>query len=390
MARTLILGGGFGGLAVADELRKALPTGHEIILVDASPDFVVGATKTWVMLGHASEASVRHKRAAVEKRGVTFVQATIDSINASEKSIVTSKGTLSGDHMVIALGANLNMGAVPGLAEAASSFYTLEDAVRLKSTLAGFKGGRIVLLIPRAPFKCPAAPYECALMLADHFEDKKLSSPVSISVYTVEGAPMATGGPLVGGAVKELLAQAGIAYHPLHKATKADASAKTVSFEDGSSTTYDLLIAIPPHEAPTVVKTAGLLGQSGWIPVDPRTCAVANHPGVFAIGDVSGVPLPGRFKPDVPLSMPKAGVVAEAQGRVVARNILNELGHGPKAEFDGRGYCFLETGDMHAMKGEGDFFAMPNPVMRPTIPDMAQFEGKKTWVAETIERLLGT
>jgi sulfide:quinone oxidoreductase len=165
-----------------------------------------------------------------------------------------------------------------------------------------------------------------------------------------------------------------------------DGTARRVVFEDGSEARYDLLVAIPPHEAPKVVRDAQLTNASGWIPVDPQTLQVKTAAGeVYAVGDVTAVPLPGRYKPDVALSLPKAGVFAEAQGRVVAHQIAAKLlGAVPKETFDGAGYCYLETGGGRAVKADGSFFELPHPVMRKQPPDEAQFRDKLDWVARLL------
>jgi sulfide:quinone oxidoreductase len=199
---------------------------------------------------------------------------------------------------------------------------------------------------------------------------------------------MTTAGPEMGQFIKGELAQRGIGFFPQRITKQVDGASKRVTFEDGSQAPFDLLIAIPPHEAPKVVRDAQLTNPSGWIPVDPRTLQVNQQPEareVYAVGDVTAVPLPGRYKPEVGLSMPKAGVIAEAQGRIVAHQIAAKvLGRTAEEFFDGKGYCYLETGAHHAMRAEGSFFEMPHPVMTKRTPDEAQFKDKLDWV----ERLL--
>jgi sulfide:quinone oxidoreductase len=318
---------------------------------------------------------------------VRFVQADVLAIDAANRKVVTSGETLAWDYLVIALGADVNEAGVPGLADAAHTFYTVAGAERLQPVLERFAGGDVAILIPKAPFKCPPAPYEAAMLLHHAFERRGLAGKARIAVYTVEGAPMATAGPEMGNRIKAELAGRGIAFHPQKKTVRVDAAARRMVFEDGEAG-FDLLISVPPHEAPKVVRDAGLVNASGWIPVDPQTLEVKSPgaPGrMYAAGDVTAVPLPGRYKPDMPLSLPKAGVFAHAHGEVIAHQIAAKVaGTAPDATFGGVGYCYLETGGGRAIKADGSFFELPNPVMRSEPPDEAQFKDKLDWVARQL------
>lgn len=390
MATTLILGGGFGGIATANALRRALGKEHRIVVIDKSPTFRIGATKTWVATGLADADSMDFPLDALTARGIEFQRKRIAKIDTSQRQVVLEDGTaLTGDFLVIALGADVSMAGIPGMEAAAETFYTIEGARRMAPTLRSFEKGRIVLLVCRTPFKCPPGPYEAVMMFHDLLKHRGVLEHCQLDLWTPEGAPMATAGPEIGQFVKSLLAERSIGFHPQKKVVSVDPATKTIVFED-SSTTFDLLIAVPPHSAPQVVKEANLTGQSGWIHVDPKTLAVPGYQDVFAIGDVTTVPLPGRFKPDVGLVLPKAGVAAAAQGRVVASNIAaTVLGKGPSAVFDGKIFCYMETGDMHAFKASGDFFATPNPQMVSVLPDMQQFEDKKSWARGWVAEELG-
>jgi sulfide:quinone oxidoreductase len=290
-----------------------------------------------------------------------------------------------GDYLVIALGADYDMSAIPGLGSTAHEFYTLEGAVRLCAALRVFSRGDLVVLVPRAPFKCPPAPYEAAMLMHHAFKEKGIRNDVRIALYTIEGAPMATAGAEMGRFMREQLASRSIDYHPAKKPSGIDGKRRAVQFEDGSEAHFDLLVSVPPHVAPKVVRDAGLTAPSGWIPADPGTLKVARDSAfraVYAIGDVSVVPLPGRHKPDVPLVLPKAGTIADAQGRAVASQIAGEVLGKPGETFGGAGTCYIETGGQQAVKGEGQFYVLPHPVMTATPPDQAQYEGKLAWIRD--------
>ena len=321
--------------------------------------------------------------------GVRFLEAKVQTITLSDRTVSTARESLKWDFLVIALGADLNPAAVPGLAEAAHTFYTVEGAQRLEPVLEEFSGGDIAILIPKAPFKCPPAPYEAALLLREAFERRGLGGKARLAIHTVEASPMATAGAEMGqlhqeraGAARDRVLSA--AAHVARRRGRHGASYSRMAAE----ARYDLLIAIPPHEAPKVVRDAQLVNQSGWIPVDPKTMQVtqaAGAGGVYAAGDITVVPLPGRHQPDVALSLPKAGVFAEAHGRIAAQEIAARiLGRTSDEAFDGKGYCFLEIGDKRAVKADGSFFELPHPVMQKRTPDAAQFREKLDWV----ERLL--
>lgn len=380
-----MLGGGFGGLACARSLRAKLGAPHRIVIVDRSPRFVVGATKTWVMLGERSADEVAAPRRGLLPEGVELVEADVLSIDPARREVKTTAGSLAADHLVLALGADLDMGLVPGLAEAAQTFYTLAGASRLREALAEFRGGRLVLLIPRTPFQCPPGPYEAALLLHAALERRGVRAKTELKIWTVEKAPMATAGPAMGKAIVSELTARKIGFHPLKKAVAVEAGRRRVRFEDGADAPYDLLIAIPPHRAPRVVVEAGLADAVGWVAVDPATFEVraagaARH--VYAVGDVTSVPLPGRFDPSVPLVLPKAGVFAAAQGEAVAARIAAAISGKPAAApFDGRGFCYVEVGGGRAMRAEGAFFEMPHPVMAARPADEAQYRDKIEWVA---------
>ena len=383
---TLILGGGFGGLAAAYTLRALIPLDHKIVMIDKTASFHVGATKTWVMLGEKSREKILRDRKSLIPGNVDFLEAEIEAVNPALGEVRTNKGNRKADFLIIALGADVNMSAVTDIPQHAHTFYTVEGAVRLEKALKAFNGGEIVILIPRTPFKCPPAPYEAAMLLQNSLAKRGLQESAKISICTVEPLPMPTAGPETGTFVRGLVEKQGIGFYPLRKMARIDGSNKRIFFEDGSTQGYDLLIVIPPHESPRVVRDAGLTNQSGWIPVNPKTMQVTVGESaipVYAVGDITSVPLPGRFKPDVPLVLPKAGVFAASQGVVaahqIARRILNKA---IAEEFDGKGFCYIEVGDDRAVKGEGTFFALPNPMMVRREPDRGQFNDKIRWVEQ--------
>lgn len=386
MTTTLILGGGFGGLACARALRARAPREHRILLIDRSPVFTVGAAKTWVMTGERRAEEVVRSRADLVPEGVEWLREEVTGIDVPARRVKTYEATHTADHLVIALGVEHHMAAVPGLDEAAHTFYTLDGARRTQEALSGFRAGRLVILVPRTPFACPPAPYEAAFMIHELLEQRGLRAGTKLEVWTMEKAPMATAGPEMGRRMIGELESRGIGFHGLKKALSVDAKARRVRFEDGSDTEFDLLLAVPPHRVPGELVDAKIAEPAGWVRVDPKTLELRvpgiSAPGVYAIGDATGLPLPGRFDPSAPpLALPKAGVMAAAQGEIVAARIAAQLeGSGAGPEFDGRGFCFVETGRGRAFRAEADFFAEPHPVMTAQPSSEALYREKVDWI----------
>ena len=225
-----------------------------------------------------------------------------------------------------------------------------------------------MILIPSMPYKCPAAPYETAFLLDAEFRRRQIRDEVDISIYTFETLPMPAAGPDVGRAIKELLAKRDIDFAPEVAIESVNPETKEVTWNNGATAKADLLITIPPHKAPDVVKTAGLTNEAGWIPVDPKTLKT-KHENIFALGDVAAVKLEGKYKPEKPLMLPKAGVFAHAEAEVVAANIVAEIkSSAQRKEFDGKGSCFLELGDGTAGFAVGGFFDLPHPQVQMKNP----------------------
>ena len=358
-----VLGGGVGGLVAANELRRLLPGQHRVVLVERDRRHAFAPSFLWMMTGDRKpDQAVRDLRTLV-RPGVEVVQAEVVGIDIGGGRVQTTRQSLGYDHLVIALGAELAPDAIAGLAEAAHTFFTWDGAARLFDTLRAFpeRGGTVAVVVSALPYKCPGAPHEGAMLIADYFRRRGLRDRVEVHLYTPEPQPMPVAGPALGDAIQQMLRARRVVFHPLHKLTAVEPRARELAFEGRAPATFDLLVAIPPHRGPRVVRAAGLAGETGWVPVDKATLKT-RHENVYAVGDVTAIPIPGRWKPDVPLMLPKAGVFAHGQAEVAARRIAAEITGTPvTATFGGSGYCMLEAGEALAGFAFGDFYAEPSP-----------------------------
>lgn len=356
-----ILGGGIGGIVAANDLRRKLPAEHRVLLVERNAEHAFPPSFLWLMTGDRRPEDIRQPLAKLLRKGVEFVHATVEGIDLARQRVSTTTGNINYDYLVVALGAELAPEAVPGLKEGAETFYTFEGAARLRDALSRFSGGRVAIVVAATPYKCPGAPHEGAMLIANYLRKRGPSAKSEVHLFTPEPQPMPVAGPQLGDAVKQMLQSKSIGFHPLHALSTVDPQSRSLRFQKGEDFTYDLLVAIPPHRPPALLRDTGLTNPAGWVPVNAHTLATTSE-RVYAIGDATAVPIPGRWKPDVPMMLPKAGVFAHAQAETVAARIADEiLGRRPQSEFCGDGYCMLEAGEDLAGIAFGNFFAEPAP-----------------------------
>jgi sulfide:quinone oxidoreductase len=162
----------------------------DVVLVDKADSFVFGYSKLDVMFGRATPDAVRVPYAAIDKPGVRFVQETVTSIDPEARRLVTDEGEYQGDVLVIALGADYDLPATPGLAEHGDEFYSVAGAERLTEAVDSFSAGRIVIGVCKAPYKCPPAPSETALLLHDALTARGVRGDCEIELVMPLPAPV--------------------------------------------------------------------------------------------------------------------------------------------------------------------------------------------------------
>lgn len=364
----VILGGGVGGVVAANRLRRRLDRRHRIVLVDREPTFTLAASYLWVMTGARRPEQISRPLARLARKGIEVVQGEVERIDPARKQAVVGGQTFEADHLVVALGAEFTPEAIPGLVEWGHTFCTLDGASRLRGVLQEVRAGRVVVLTAAPAYKCPAAPYEGAMLIDALLRKRRVRGSVTIELHSAEPGPMGVAGPEASAAVRAMVEAKGIVYRPEHQITRADAG--RVTFSDGAAVDCDLLVHVPPIAPPKALRNSGLVDETGWVRVD-RQRLETPFPDVYAVGDVTLIPLT-MGKP-----LPRAGVFAHGQAEVVARNIAASVtGKARSARFDGRGACFVEAGDGRAGFGSGDFFAEPRPAVRMRRPAWYWHAGK--------------
>jgi sulfide:quinone oxidoreductase len=352
--RVVVVGAGFGGLELTSQLSAELGTDVEVTLIDRRDHFVFGYAKLDVMFGRSSPASVRCFYRDIMKPGVTFRQETVTAIDPAAKRIETDRGTYDADVLVVALGADLDVDATPGLAESGYEFYSPAGAERLRDVVKSFDAGTVVVAVMGPMFKCPPAPSEAALMLHHEFERRGIRDATGIKLVSPLPSPVPVS-PDTSDALLAAFADREIEFVASAAVTAIDPTAKALAVADGRRIDFDLLLAVPVHVAPEVV-LASPLARDGWIAVDPHTLATP-FPDVYAIGDVTSAPVP------------RAGVFADGQARVVAAAIVDRFRGSPeRGRYEGAGSCYIEFGGGTVARVDVNFLGGPQPTGRFTAP----------------------
>ena len=374
----LILGGGFGGLSAANELRQNLPNDVKITIIDKKDYFMMDLVKLWILNGTREFEFSKRPLQPITKKGIDFFNEEIIKIDPKNKTVTTKSRELPYDYLIIALGVDLAPEQIAGLSENGLILYEINDVPKIREEIKKIKSGKIAMAIIGMPYKCPPAPYEAALLIRSMLNDLGTSHSVQIDFYSPAPITLPAAGPQVSEELLQLLKSKDINFHGSHKTVSVEKN--TLRFEN-SETHFEILIAIPPHKVPVVAVDSGFTQKGKFISVD-RSCKT-NFENVYAIGDVNEIMVTEK------IAVPKAGIFAEGEGVAVAKNIISKIRQEQeKASFDGKGGCFVEMGKKVAGYLEVDMFATPNPITLLKQPNEQNFEDKEKFEKDRLAKWL--
>jgi len=345
--RVLVLGAGFGGLELATTLSERLGDEIEVTVIDRGEGFAFGFSKLELMFGRAGRPEVTIPYEELSHPGVRFLREEVTAIDPEGRSATSASGVHEADYLVVALGADYDFASTPGLAEDGNEFYSFAGAARAAVAISAFEGGRVLIGVCGAPFKCPPAPSEAALLMHDELTGRGIREQSEIAIAMPLSKPVPPS-PDTSEALLSAFEERGISFHGGVRIASLDLERSQAVLEEGEPIPYDLFLGVPKHRAPDVVIESGM-AVDGYVPVDSRTLQTSFE-GVYAVGDVATV------------GVPKAGVFAEGQARAVAEALLARIEGGDDAPgYAGTGSCYIEFGRGEVGRVDVDFLSGPTP-----------------------------
>jgi sulfide:quinone oxidoreductase len=369
----VIVGGGVGGTIVANIVARALGSDEaDVTVIDSTGEHVYMPGWLYLPFNENEGVELSRPERRLLNRHVQLVTGTVVNIDTQNRelsvqsgpgvggsAVKTTQSTYAYDYLVLATGARLAPEDLPGLTNGTGDwhdFYSLEGALRLRSALHNFDGGRIVLAIGGIPYRCPPAPLEFVFLLDEWLQKRGIRGRTEVQylyplprVFPIESvAEVAT----------PLLEDRGIKYTIFFNTEEVDTEQKVVRSLEGEEVPYDLLVVVPPHRGSRLIEAAGLGDAQGWLPTHRETLEVKNQERLFALGDAT----------DLPVS--KSGSAAHFQAKVVAARLISAIRGtelDPKhATYDGEVMCFLETGHNEATQLVFNYEHPPRPP-RPSL-----------------------
>jgi sulfide:quinone oxidoreductase len=339
---------------------------------------MMGLVNLWILSGIRILEDSKIALNRLENKGIRFLNDEVTAIDVASKTVTISRSSnlkLEYDYLVIALGAEFALEEVNGFLENGGfNLYDADQVPELREKILSLKKGRIAICITSIPYKCPPAPYEASLLINDILVKNGTRDSIYIDIYTPTPIALPVAGVKVSQDVVNLLNDNHINFQPLHK-IKTVSDKDKIEFENGNRVNYDLLIGIPPHKVPAVIRNSGLIRQGqNWINVDKFTLKT-DYENVFAIGDVN------EIKVNENMAIPKAGIFAEAQAKVVSQQIIDDIKNNTNrlslsSRFDGKGFCFMETGDKKAGYVAADFYNEQGPTALLEPPSEESYKKK--------------
>ncbi len=344
--RVVVVGGGYGGTIAAKYIRM-MDKSIEVVLVERNDHFVSCPFSNLYIGGIIKDLTpltIKYDK-LVSNHGVKFVQAEVTAIDPATHTVVTSKGTLTYDRLVVSPGVDFRLEEMKGYDDNAMqvmphAWKAGPQTVLLRKQLEAMKdGGTVVMSAPLAPYRCPPGPYERASMISHYLKQHK---PKSKLILLDANPDVTSKGPLFKKGWKENYA--GIfEYRGAKKVTEVDVKGMAVLVEGLEDVKGSVINVIPPQRAGRVAVAAGLVGDDkNWCPVNATTFESTKQKDIHVIGDAC-----------IAGAMPKSGYSANSEAKVCAANVVALMNGKETVDLSGINVCYSYITDDQAISVAG-------------------------------------
>jgi sulfide:quinone oxidoreductase len=360
MARIIIVGAGTGGVPAAYELRSALGSEHQVVLVNASTRFQFVPSNPWIAVGWRQPAETSVELAPyIEKRGIQFIAQRVDKIDAAQNEIVLADGTKQHyDFLVLTTGPKLAFEEIPGFARDAAntqSICTIEHASEAYTRYQAFleNPGHIVVGAVQGA-SCFGPAYEFAMILDADLRRRKIRDRVPMTFVTSEPYIGHMGLAGVGdskGLMESEFRQRHIQWITNAKVAKLEPGKVFVTEHDNQGQPlkehvldHKFAMLLPAFKGvDAVAAVEGLCNPRGFVLVDEHQRS-PKYPQIYAAG--VGIAIPPVDKTPIPTGAPKTGYMIESMVSAIVANIAAELrGEQPHARATMNAICLADAGD---------------------------------------------
>lgn len=346
-ARVVVVGGGFGGATAARYLKLGAPE-LQVTLIERNRQYVTCPMSNDFIAGEREFSSlIRGYGFLRDKGGVRVVHDSVTTIDPEAKEVVTeSAARFPYDRLIVSPGIDFRWDAIEGYGPAAAEFmpHAWKAGVqtqRLRQQLQAMPNGGVYVIAPPVnPFRCPPGPYERVSLIANYLFTYKRRSKILI----LDAKDSFTKQPLFMQGWEELYPPEMIEWVAATEGgtvTRVDPEKMRV-ISEGGEYRADVANIIPPQQAGQLAQSAGLTDKSGWCPVDQRTFESRIHADIHVIGDAC-----------IAGEMPKSGVSANTQAKVVAEAVLALLSGGEPAMPTTLNACFSLVGPSYGISIAG-------------------------------------
>ena len=348
-ARVVVIGGGFGGATVAKYLKMGDPE-LSVTLIEPKTVFHTCPMSNSVIGGLRSMSFIAQNYDALRQQyGVEVFHDYAMAVDPVKKTVKLKGGrSLGYDRLVVSPGVDFIWNSIEGYSEQAAESSMphayeagLQTDLLRRQLLAMKDGDKVIIVAPRNPFRCPAAPYERASLIANYLKQHKPKSKILIlddkEVFTKQDLFMLGWDRLYPRMIEWRSGSFG------GHVERLDPSTMTVSTEFGDEK-GGVINVIPPQKAGRIAFEVGLVDESGWCPVDQVTFESLKQPGIHVIGDSA---LAGP--------MPKSGVSANTQAKVLAASLIESFGGKAVETPDLSSLCYSLIGPGYAVSVAGAY-----------------------------------